>query len=149
MNDNGNWTIEDVRNLNENELTYSKFEELYKPKSNHISPYGDKHYETYGEEYEYIKTLDPKYVWTEVQGDMSLILVTGVAFVNRLSYTVCENPWTDEWQTVVLSMDIECECFNQARYDEGEDAGDPECEYCEGYGLRSVDPEDYLEEKND
>lgn len=151
MNDNGNYTIEDVVNLGPSEITFSTFEELYKPKSNHISPYGNKHYETYGEEYEYIKTLDPRYVWTEVQGDMSMLLVTGVAFVNRLSYTVCEKPWTDEFQTVVISMDIECECYDEEAMenDEREEYGDPSCEHCEGYGLKTVYPDDYVEEKND
>lgn len=148
MNDNGNWTLEDVRNLDKSEITYSKFEELYGPKVNHLDKNnnGDnRFYETYGEEYEYIKSLDPHYVWTEVQGDMSMLLVTGVAFVNRLSYVVCEKPWKDEFQTVVLSMDIECECFDQDKYDEGGDAGNPDCEFCEGYGLRAVDPDNYEE----
>ena len=147
MNDNGHYTIDDAKNLHESEITYTEWEEKFKPKSNHISPYGGRAFETYGEEYNYIKTLDPHYVWTEVQGDMSMILVTGVAFVNRLSYFVCENPWTaeDEHKAVVITMDIECDCFSQEKYDEGEDAGDPDCELCEGYGFRAIDPENYQE----
>jgi hypothetical protein len=116
---------------------WAEWADKFKPKQNHLSKFECKMYETYGEEYDYIKSLDPKYVWTNVQGDMSDLLVAGVAWVNRLSYYVCEIPWEDEDDSVLLSVEEECECYSededvlQQRNDEW---GDPECEKCEGYG---------------
>ena len=50
---------------------------------------------------------------------------------------MCEVPWEDDNEIVVLALEIECHC-----YDENEFEGDPNCEDCEGYGLRPVSPED-------
>jgi hypothetical protein len=111
---------------------WSKFDEQFKPKKNHLN--NNSYYETYGEELEYIKSLDPHYVWTNVQGDFADILVNGVAFVNRLSYTVCEVPWEDDTDyEVIISVEKECECYDEDGYENGE-YGRPDCENCEGYG---------------
>jgi hypothetical protein len=109
---------------------WAEWEAVFKPKKNHLRQYDSLDYETYGEEYEYIQSLDPRYVWTSVQGDMADLLVAGVAYVNRLSYIVCENPWEDDMDTALLSVEKECEC-----YDYEADEGKEDCEVCEGYGL--------------
>ncbi len=106
--------------------------EKFKPKQNHFNGQGQM-YETYGEEYEYIKSLDPKYVWTYLDGDMASIIVTGVAYVNRLGYYVCEVPWEDDMDTCLLSVEEECECYNEDLY-ENDEFGSPDCDKCEGYG---------------
>ena len=116
---------------------WAEWEAKFKPKQNHISKFESKMYETYGEEYDYIKSLDPKYVWTNVQGDMSDLLVAGVAWVNRLSYYVCEIPWEDEDDSVLLSVEEECECYSEDEeilQQRNDNWGDPQCEKCEGYG---------------
>ena len=116
---------------------WAEWEAKFKPKQNHLSKFECKMYETYGEEYDYIKSLDPKYVWTNVQGDMSDLLVAGVAWVNRLSYYVCEIPWEDEDDSVLLSVEEECECYSEDEEileQRNDEWGDPECEKCEGYG---------------
>src|SRR6056297_462572 len=137
MNDNGNWDMDDVINLDDYEMTNSEWEEKYKPEENHLATGNELMFETYGEELDYVLSQDNSYVWTLVQGEMSLLLVPGVSVVNRLGYYVCEIPWTDDREVVVLSMDIECHC-----YDENEFEGDPNCDDCEGYGLRTVSPDD-------
>lgn len=109
--------------------------EKYKPEENHIVTSNELMFETYGEELEYIKSLDPKYVWTSVQGDMSDLIVAGFAYVNRLCYYVTEIPWEDEDEYVLLSVEKECECYSEERADEGGEYGDPDCKLCEGYGL--------------
>ena len=116
---------------------WSAWADKYKPKSNHLSKYEETMYETYGEEYEYIKSLDPRYVWTSVSGDMCDLLVAGVAYVNRLAYYVTEVPWEDEDTTVLISVEKECECYDEEAMDNGdrEEYGDPNCQLCEGYGL--------------
>jgi hypothetical protein len=116
---------------------WAEWEAKFKPKQNHLSKFQCKMYETYGEEYDYIKSLDPKYVWTNVQGDMSDLLVAGVAWVNRLSYYVCEIPWEDEDDSVLLSVEEECECYSEDEeilQQRNDNWGDPQCEKCEGYG---------------
>lgn len=105
----------------------------FKPKKNHLRDHAEQMYETYGEDYEYIQSLDPKYVWTNVQSDMADLLVAGVAYVNRLCYYVCEVPWEDADDTCLLSVEVECEC-----YDEETGEGKDDCQICQGYGLQTM-----------
>jgi hypothetical protein len=112
--------------------------EKFKPVNNHLDKYAtpehpNQMFETYDEEGDYIKSLDPKYVWTNVQGDMADLLVAGVSYVNRLSYYVTEIPWDDEYDSVLLSVEAECVC-----YDEETGNGKDDCDACEGYGLVTV-----------
>ena len=137
MNDNGNWDMDDVINLDAYEMTQSEWEERFKPQENHLVTGNELMFETYGEELDYVLSKDNHYVWTMVQGEMSLLLVPGIGIVDRLGYYVCEIPWKDSSEVVVLSLDIECHCF-----DESNDEGDPDCSDCEGYGLRPVSPDD-------
>jgi len=109
---------------------WSVWEDKFKPKKNHFKDYDEHMFETYGEEYEYIQSLDPRYVWTNVQGDMSDLLVAGLHYVNRLCYYVTEVPWEDDMDIVLLSVEKECEC-----YDEDSGEGSEDCKICQGYGL--------------
>lgn len=137
-NENGNYTMDNVKSgeIWEGEITYEQWDETYKVMDNHVKPINEKMFETYDAEWEYVKTLDGHNVWTWVSGDGAEIILAGFHFVNRMGYYVTEKPWTDENTTVLLSVEIECECFDQDKYDEGDDAGDPDCPECEGYGLR-------------
>ena len=144
-NDNGNYTqaVIDDGSIMEGELKWDEWVEKYKPIKNHITKYPDPNaefeaFETYGDEWEFVKSQDPKYVWTMIDGDMSSLLVAGISWVNRMVYYICEVPWEDENEQVLVSVEVECECFDQDKYDEGEDAGDPNCPECEGYGLRTA-----------
>ena len=145
QNSNGHYTqaVIDDGSIMEGELKWDEWVEKYKPIKNHITKYPDPNaefesFETYGEEWEFVKSQDPKHVWTWIDGDMSSLLVAGIGWINRLSYYVCEVPWEDESQQVLVSVEVECECFDQDRYDEGDEAGDPDCPECEGYGLRTA-----------
>jgi len=116
---------------------WNAWAEKYKPKHNHLSKYPDEMmYETYGEEVEYIKSMHPNFIWTRVSGDMCDLIVAGMAYVNRIAYYVTENPWEDDMTTVLLSVEEECECYDEDAMDNGdrEEYGDPECKECEGYG---------------
>jgi hypothetical protein len=120
------------------EMTYSQWQDKYKPILNHITNNGDISFETYGEELDFINSHDPHYIWTEVQGDMCFALVAGRAFVNRLVYFVCENPWTDADEPfIILSEEKECSCYSEEddiMESRSGEYGDPECKECEGYG---------------
>ena len=111
--------------------------EKFKPVRNHLNKYASPEnevlmFETYDAEYEFVKEQDPKYVWTWVDGDMCSLLVAGPHFVNRLGYYVTTVPWDDEYDSCLLSVETECECYDEEKFDDG---GDPDCAKCEGYGL--------------
>ena len=126
--------------LSEGEISFKSWIAKYRPLKNHITKHPDAsadfdEFETYGEELEFIKTRDPHYVWTYIEGDSSSLLVQGMAFRNRLSFYVCELPWTDgPDENVVISVDIECECYDEDRADNGGDYGDLACKICQGSG---------------
>ena len=116
---------------------WAEWADKFKPKSNHFNNYeNDYLYETYGEEVEYIQSMHPNFVWTLVSGDMCDLIVAGYAYVNRLGYYITENPWSDDMDSVLLSTEEECECYDEEAMDNGErqEYGDPECSRCEGYG---------------
>jgi hypothetical protein len=120
----------------------------FKPVKNHLDKYASNEYpsymfETYGAEQEYVKSVDPKYIWTYVDGDMSSLLVAGYHYINRIGYYVTEVPWEDDMDVCLLSVETECEC-----YDENEpytlimnngahlpSEADPNCKKCKGNGF--------------
>jgi hypothetical protein len=118
-------------------LGYDAWAEKYKPVKNHFRNHDEYSFETYGEEVEYIKSMHPNFIWTWVDGDMCSLIVAGYAYVNRLSYYITENPWQDENDYVLLSVEKECECYDEEAMDNGDrqEYGDPACDKCEGYGL--------------
>ncbi len=114
---------------------WNEWEAKFKPIKNQFRKpeHEEVAFETYGEEWEFVKSQDPRYVWTNIQGDMSDLIVAGFAFVNRLQYYVTEVPWEDEDEYVLLSVEEECECYEEDGYDDGE-YGNADCELCEGAG---------------
>jgi hypothetical protein len=113
---------------------WKAWEDKYKPIKNHFSKDPDETmFETYGEEVEFVTKADNKYIWTWIQGDMSDLVVAGYHYVNRLGYYISSIPWENEDDYVLLSVEEECECYNEDGYDDG-GAGDPNCQECEGYG---------------
>lgn len=95
------------------ELTEDEFDQQYRPVSNHLNPtapwdQGDATgclYETYGEEYEFIKALDHRRVWTLVDNnDGTMNIISGRRWINRLGYLVTEVPWPAE-ATVIVSFE--------------------------------------------
>lgn len=151
MNDNGHYTEDDI-SLGDGEISYSAWEEKYKPIKNpfYAKKYpedkdGQISFETYDEELEYVKSFPDNQIWTWVDGDYCSLLVPGLHWVNRLNYHICEVPFTPEQENnlvVLLSVEVECKCYKEEGY--GPDVngyfedGDPECKECEGYGLKTV-----------
>jgi hypothetical protein len=114
-------------------MTYDKWEETYQPINNTISKYPDDTlitFETYGDEYEAVKKahdINPKTIWTEVDGDMGTYIVAGWHFVNRIHYYITENAWDDEWTEIPTWCYRECD---NAEDNDGECPSD--CEECDG-----------------
>jgi hypothetical protein len=114
---------------------WDEWEKKFKPINNHFSKDPDEiMFETYGEEVEFVQNYDNKYVWTRLQGDMSDLVCAGYHYVNRMGYYITEVPWDDDMDYALLSVEVECECYNEDGYEDGE-MGLADCPECEGYGL--------------
>lgn len=114
---------------------WNEWAKKFKPQTNHFAGNEDyRMYETYGKEVEYVQSMHPNFIWTLVQGDFCDLIVAGYHYVNRLGYYITENPWSNEDDTCLVSVEKECECYDEDRWEETGDAGDPECAECEGYG---------------
>lgn len=118
---------------------WDAFATKYKPIKNRFRNYDSEQFETFGEEWEFVKSQDPRYVWTWIQGDMSDLIVNGIGFVNRFCYYICEEPWEEGKEyLVLLSVEEECSCYSDedsVMETRGGDFGDPDCNECNGYGL--------------
>ena len=83
------------------ELTEDEFDDQYALVSNHINPsatwaFGDAAgclFETYGEEFEFVRRYDSRKVWTIVDGDDGdMYVVSGLHYVNRVGYLLSRDP---------------------------------------------------------
>jgi hypothetical protein len=119
-------------------ITYTEFVDTYKPILNKITKYPSDTqiaFETFGEELDFVRSHDEKAIWTEVDGDGGVYIISGFHYVNRIQYYVCEVPNAlPIYQEAVVELSRECEC----NY-EGE--GKPDCQECEGSGYISIYPD--------
>jgi hypothetical protein len=114
-------------------MTYDYWVDNFQPMPNHLVDDGDTlHYETYGEEVEYVKLQDNKHIWTEVDGDSGTYIVAGWHFVNRINYYITNKPWDDEWTEIPTWYWRECDCVERVQDGilEYSDGYDPDCEEC-------------------
>lgn len=83
------------------ELTEDEFDDRFPLVPNHINPsagwaLGDSGgclFETYGEEFEFVRRHDPTKVWTLVDGDDGdIYVISGLHFVNRVGYLLSTVP---------------------------------------------------------
>jgi len=84
------------------QLGEDAFLTLFPPTRNHLDSsagfdFGDGGtlFETYGEELEFVRSQDPDRVWTLLECDGELHIVSGFHRVNRLGYFVCEQSIPD------------------------------------------------------
>tara|TARA_B110000503_G_scaffold111529_1_gene167025 strand:- start:98 stop:511 length:414 start_codon:yes stop_codon:yes gene_type:complete len=130
--------------LSEGEISFDAWAEKYKPIKNTITKYPDTsadfdQFETYGEELEFVKAHDTRNIWTYLDGDSSSLLVQGFSYVNRIAYYICEVPFTEgDPEVVIISVDSECECYDEEREDSNEgEYGVDGCPICEGSGYQT------------
>jgi len=98
--------------------TYDAWVDTFKPIKNKIVKYDQLHFETYGEEVEFVQKADNKYIWTEVDGDAGTYIVAGYHWVNRIHYYITENPWTDEYTEIPTWCYRQCDCTEDEQYEE-------------------------------
>lgn len=100
-------------------MTYDYWVDNFKPIKNTLTNGIDIHFETYDKEYEYVKSVDPSYVWTEVDGDSGTYIISGHHFVNRIQYYVTQEPWTDDYTEIPTWCYRMCDCTEETGdYDE-------------------------------
>lgn len=107
--------------------TYQSWFDTFKPITNSIRNNGDFPFETYGDEMEFVRNYDPKFIWTEVDGDSGTYIVAGYHYVNRIQYYITTNPWEDEYTEVPSWVYRDCDC----RTEETDWEADPECTECD------------------
>ena len=118
-------------------MKYAEWEEKYKPVKNHLIAHEDIMFETYGQELEYVQSVDPLRVWTLLDGEGRSGIYSGQHWVNRLGYYITEVAFdeTDDIE-IILSTEEECSC-----YDEDTCEGKEGCEDCEGSGWKVIYPD--------
>jgi hypothetical protein len=119
-------------------LTWKEFEEQFKPIKNHFSKDPDEiMFETYGEEVDFVLAKDTENkVWTYADGDYCSYVSSGYHYVNRIGYYITEVPYEEDTQyEIIVSTEVECECYDEDREDNNGEFGDANCLECEGYGL--------------
>lgn len=110
------------------EMTESEWYSKYKPITNKFVNEGFS-FETYGQQLDYVCQQPHSTVWTEMDGDNGVYIVSGYHLANRINYYITEIPWTDEDDIIItVCQYVECECVD----DEGE--GKQDCETCDGEG---------------
>ena len=80
------------------EISEDAFAAIFRPKRNHLDEHASYDwsdgfgtlFETFGEELAYVRSQDPFYIWTLVECDGILFVISGFHMVNRLGYFVTE-----------------------------------------------------------
>lgn len=114
-------------------MTYDHWYDTYEPIKNTLVGYDQIHFETYGAEYEEVKSANPNNVWTEVDGDEGTYIISGLHWVNRIHYYITEKPWDDDMIEVPTWMERQCDCQENLDIDLDSPVYCNECEEREGY----------------
>ena len=93
------------------EMDFDEWVEAYKPISNQIdtnASFGGLMFETYGEEYEFVKAQDENRIWMYGDGDDGGgYLWSGWGFINRIGYFITEVPFAKD-VTVQVLVSLPC-----------------------------------------
>lgn len=126
-------------------LPYDEWFDKYQPILNEIT--GDEQYqfETYGDELQYVLQQDDKHIWTEMDGDQGVSIVSGYHLVNRIQYYITVKPW-DDFIEIPVSIDKQCDCQDAIDIDLDSPVYCNECESGEGYITIWIDTREEMEE---
>ena len=76
------------------DLTSDEFDARFRLVPNHIVPSRGNMFETFDEELDFVRSIDPFRICTLVEGDDGdLYIVSGYHLVNRLGYFILEEPF--------------------------------------------------------
>ncbi|MBW7941449.1 MAG: hypothetical protein H3C64_03395 [Candidatus Kuenenia stuttgartiensis] len=77
------------------QLSEDEFDQKFTLVKNHFDPNASNDgyaFETYGQELAFIRNKCPQYIWTVVEEDGKLWIVSGYKFVNRIYYLITNEP---------------------------------------------------------
>lgn len=84
-------------------ITEDDFIERYRPMRNVLDKNasfdfgeGGCLYETYGPELDHVRAQLPEHIWTIIDGEENLVIVSGYHLVNRIGYILAANPREDD-----------------------------------------------------
>lgn len=111
-------------------LTYDEWFDKYQPIINEITGNEEYQFETYGDELEFVLAQPDNTIWTEMDGDEGVSIVSGYHLVNRIQYYITIKPW-DDFIEIPVSIDKECDCMSE---------GDAkiDCSECNGNGYTTI-----------
>ena len=113
-------------------MTNEHWEKIYLPMTNHLTNEGLS-YETYGDELDYVTQQDERHVWTELDGDNGVYIVSGMHYVNRIQYYITNKPWNDGDNICITVCEyIDCDCYD------GDVDPKNNCPECGGTGSKTV-----------
>jgi hypothetical protein len=87
-----------VREEPKNIMSIEDFDEIYEPIENPLNEDSGTLFETYGADLDYVLNVantTPHKVWTLVDSDEGLVIVSGYHLVNRVHYIITKNDWID------------------------------------------------------
>jgi len=108
------------------ELDFDAWCDEYKPITNHIytnASFDGLMFETYGEEYEFVKAQNENRIWMYGDGDDGGTYIwSGWGFVNRIGYFISDKPFADNVtiQVKVSSYWYYCEGCSAEIEDDGQ-----------------------------
>ena len=132
-------------------IPYDEWWETYKPIKNEHSIDSDYSgitaFETYGAELEFVRSQPENTIWTEMDGDQGVSIVSGYHLVNRIQYYITEVPYDPEYMyEIPVSIDKECDCQEGIDIDLDSPVYCNECESGEGYITIWIDTREEMEE---
>jgi len=92
-------------------LSEAEFDATFSLRPNHLNPNaswvtGDTPgclFETYGEELAFVRRQDPRTIWTVVDGEENLSVISGYHVVNRIGYLISTTP-APEGESIHVSI---------------------------------------------
>ena len=84
------------------------FESRFKPIKNHLDDNASLDgimFETYGEELDFVRTQPNNKIWTYCDDGENGWLSSGFHLVNRLGYVICTEPWTEDAEVHLYSLE--------------------------------------------
>jgi hypothetical protein len=110
-------------------LTQDEWEEKYLPIKNPNNDWGGDYssFETYSPDVTFVSEQPDNTIWTEMDGEDGVYIVSGYHLVNRIQYYITQKPWTED-VSIPVCLYKDCDC-----QDDGE--GNPDCQECDGDGV--------------
>lgn len=87
-----------------NKITFEEFYDKFKIKRNsiqHISPYNNTMYDFGDEELDFLEDQERDHVWSLIDKNKDLIIVSGLRLKDSIGYFVSAKPWPCKLQYVL------------------------------------------------